>query len=109
MQLTKTDFIQHLKCLKLLWVPAEILPTVVGRMLRLAYDTLFWAQDLPVGGRQQPLLVVIDEAHRFVPEGIDTPAHRTGLMLVTQRPSEIDSGILPANLCTHVSIAPRGD
>jgi uncharacterized protein len=76
-------------------------------MLRVVYDMLFWAQDLPIGGRQQPLLVVLDEAHRFVPEGVDTPAHRTlsmiakegrkygtGLMLVTQRPSEIDSAIL---------------
>ena len=47
------------------------------------------------------------KAHRFVPEGGDTSAHRTlsmiakegrkygtGLMLVTQRPSEIDSAIL---------------
>ena len=88
-------------------LPSEVLPTIVGTMLRIVYDMLFWAQDLPIGGRQQPLLVVLDEAHRFVPEGIDTPAHRTlsmiakegrkygtGLMLVTQRPSEIDSTIL---------------
>jgi DNA helicase HerA-like ATPase len=83
------------------------LSTIVGTMLRVVYETLFWAQDLPVGGRQQPLLVVIDEAHRFLPEGGNTPAHRTlsmiakegrkygvGLTLVTQRPSEIDSAVL---------------
>ena len=88
-------------------LPSEVLPTIVGTMLRVVYDTLFWAQDLPIGGRQQPLLVVLDEAHRFVPEGEDTTAHRAlsmiakegrkygiGLMLVTQRPSEIDSAIL---------------
>jgi uncharacterized protein len=88
-------------------LPSEVQPTIVGTMLRVVYDMLFWAQDLPIGGRQQPLLVVLDEAHRFVPEGVDTPAHRTlsmiakegrkygtGLMLVTQRPSEIDSAIL---------------
>lgn len=88
-------------------LPSEVLPTIVGTMLRVVYDMLFWAQDLPIGGRQQPLLVVLDEAHRFVPEGSDTSAHRTlsmmakegrkygtGLMLVTQRPSEIDSAIL---------------
>ncbi len=88
-------------------LPSEILPTIVGTMLRIVYDMLFWGQDLAVGGRQQPLLIVLDEAHRFVPEGVDTPAHRTlsmiakegrkygtGLMLVTQRPSEIDSAIL---------------
>jgi hypothetical protein len=88
-------------------LPSEILSTIVGTMLRVVYDMLFWAQELPVGGRQQPLLIVIDEAHRFLPEGGSTPAHRTlstiakegrkygvGLMLVTQRPSEIDSAIL---------------
>lgn len=88
-------------------LPSEVLPTIVGTMLRVVYDMLFWAQDLPIGGRQQPLLVVLDEAHRFVPEGDETPARRTlsmiakegrkygvGLMLVTQRPSEIDSGVL---------------
>jgi len=88
-------------------LPSEILPAIVGTMLRVIYDMLFWAQDLPVGGRRQPLLIVIDEAHRFVPEGADTSAHRTlsmiakegrkygaGLMLVSQRPSEIDSAVL---------------
>ncbi len=88
-------------------LPAEVLPTVVGTMLRIIYDMLFWAQDLPVGGRQQPLLVIVDEAHRFVPEGGAGPAHRilstiskegrkygVGLMLVSQRPSELDSAIL---------------
>ena len=88
-------------------LPSEVTPTIVGTMLRVIYDMLFWAQDLPIGGRKQPLFVVLDEAHRFIPEGVDTSAHRTlsmiakegrkygiGLMLVTQRPSEIDSGIL---------------
>ena len=88
-------------------LPSEMLPTIVGTMLRVIYDMLFWGQDLPIGGRQQPLLVVIDEAHLFVPEGDDTPAHRTlstlakegrkygvGLMLVSQRPSELDSTVL---------------
>lgn len=88
-------------------LPSEVLPTIVGTMLRVIYDMLFWAHDMPIGGRQQPLLVVLDEAHRFVPEGDDTTAHRTlsmiakegrkygiGLMLVTQRPSEIDSAVL---------------
>ena len=88
-------------------LPSEMLPMIVGTMLRVIYDTLFWGQDLPIGGRQQPLLIVIDEAHLFVPDGDDTPAHRilstlakegrkygVGLMLVSQRPSEVDSTVL---------------
>ncbi len=88
-------------------LPSEMLPMIVGTMLRVIYDMLFWGQNLPIGGRQQPLLTVIDEAHLFVPEGEDTPAHRTlstlakegrkygvGLVLVTQQPSELDSTVL---------------
>lgn len=88
-------------------LPPEVLGTVVGTMLRVVYDALFWAMELPVGGREQPLLVVIDEAHRFLPKDGDSPAHRTvgriakegrkygvGLMVVTQRPSDVDSAIL---------------
>ena len=83
-------------------VPSQVLPTIVGTVLRIVYDVLFWAQNLPMGGREQPLLIVLDEAHLFVPREKDSPAHRTvsmiakegrkygtGLMLVTQRPSEI--------------------
>ena len=88
-------------------LPSEMLPLIVGTMLRIIYDTLFWGQDLAVGGRQQPLLVVIDEAHLFLPEGEQTAANRTlsmiakegrkygvGLMLVSQRPSELDNTVL---------------
>lgn len=104
------DWVGHEKPITIFDVsglPSEVLPTIVGTMLRVVYDMLFWAHDLPIGGREQPLLVVLDEAHRFVPEGDDTSAHRTlsmiakegrkygtGLMLVTQRPSEIDSAVL---------------
>lgn len=83
-------------------LPSEVLPTIVGTVLRIVYDVLFWAQNLPMGGRKQPLLIVLDEAHLFVPRGKDSPAHRTvsmiakegrkygtGLLLVTQRPAEI--------------------
>lgn len=88
-------------------LPSEVLGPVVGTMLRTVYDALFWGMKLPVGGREQPLLVILDEAHRFLPEGINTAAHRAcsriakegrkygvGLMIVTQRPSDVDSAVL---------------
>jgi DNA helicase HerA-like ATPase len=88
-------------------VPAEVLGTVIGTMLRIVYDALFWAMDLPSGGRAQPLLVILDEAHRFLPSGGAGPAHRiftriakegrkygVGLMVVSQRPSDLDANIL---------------
>ena len=88
-------------------LPPEVLATVVGTLLRVVYDALFWAMELPVGGRRQPLLVMIDEAHRFIPKEGKTPANRTvgriakegrkygvGLMVVSQRPSDVDAGVL---------------
>jgi uncharacterized protein len=88
-------------------VPEEVVGLVVGTMLSLIYDALFWGMHLPVGGKRQPLLVVMDEAHRFLPAGADTSASRVcsriakegrkygvGLLTVTQRPSDIDAGVL---------------
>ncbi len=88
-------------------LPPEVLSTVVGTLIRIVYDMLFWALDLPISGRNQPLLVVLEEAHIFLPEGGDSAAHRTiakiakegrkygvGLCIVTQRPGEIESTAL---------------
>lgn len=88
-------------------LPSDVLATVVGTMLRIVYDTLYWAMDSPISGRNQPLFIVLEEAHLFLPEGGDSPAHRTisriakegrkygvGLCVVTQRPVEIQSTVL---------------
>lgn len=88
-------------------LPSDVATDVVGLLIRTVYDTLFWAGNSAVSGREQPLLIVVDEAHRFLPEGQDTSAHRAltriakegrkygvGLMVVTQRPSEIDATVL---------------
>ena len=87
--------------------PSEVLATVVGTVVRVIYDMLFWAGDLPISGRNQPLLLVLEEAHLFLPEGQESPAHRTmariakegrkygvGIGVVTQRPAEIESTVL---------------
>ncbi|MCT0206497.1 ATP-binding protein [Synechococcus sp. CS-1332] len=88
-------------------LPQEVMSLTAGTMLRIVYDSLFWAGDLAISGRQQPLLVVIDEAHRIFPATGESPAKRlaaqiakegrkygVGLMVVTQRPSEIDETVL---------------
>lgn len=88
-------------------LPADVAGDVVGLLLRIVYDMLFWAGSQPVSGKSQPLLIVVDEAHRFLPEGSDTSSHRiltriakegrkygVGLLVVTQRPSELDSTVL---------------
>ena len=50
-------------------VPAVIMSSISGSLLKIMYDALFWAQSLPVGGRKQPLLLVLEEAHSYLKAG----------------------------------------
>jgi uncharacterized protein len=88
-------------------VPSEITSSISGALLKIIYDALFWGQNLPVGGKQQPLLIVLEEAHSYLKAGEDSISSRTvqtiakegrkygvGLILVTQRPSELDETVL---------------
>lgn len=88
-------------------VPSDILQTTIGALLRLLYEALFWSRNLSQGGRQRPLLLVMEEAHiylnsksegmasvvvqRIVKEG---RKYGIGAMIVSQRPSEINPTIL---------------
>ncbi|ADD67491.1 protein of unknown function DUF87 [Denitrovibrio acetiphilus DSM 12809] len=88
-------------------VPAEIMTSISGTLLNIIYDALFWGQNFSIGGRQQPLLIVLEEAHNYLKSGLNSYASRTvqtiakegrkygvGLLLATQRPSEIDETVL---------------
>jgi hypothetical protein len=88
-------------------VPVSILMDLVGVLLRLLFDALFWARYLPEGGRTRPLLFVLEEAHAYLNSGNDGPAstaarrivkegrkYGLGAMVVSQRPAEIDPTIL---------------
>lgn len=88
-------------------VPPNVSQTIAGCILKIAYDALYWGQNTSVGGRQQPLLVVLDEAHTYLKAGENSISSRTvqaiakegrkygvGMLLVTQRPSELDETVL---------------
>lgn len=88
-------------------VPVSILMDLIGVLIRLLFDALFWARYLPEGGRSRPLLFVLEEAHAYLNasnEGAASIAARRivkegrkyglGAMIVSQRPSEIDPTIL---------------
>lgn len=88
-------------------IPSAVLNDLIGALLRILYDALFWARNLPEGGRERPLLLVLEEAHAYLGEEHTGPAasavrriakegrkYGVGMMLVSQRPSEIDSTIL---------------
>jgi hypothetical protein len=86
-------------------IPPTIQSELVGSVLRLVYDALFWARNIPEGGRERPLLIVLEEAHAYLdPKQVASVAVRKiakegrkygiGMMLVSQRPAEIDQTIL---------------
>lgn len=87
-------------------VPTAVLRDVVGVLLRVLYDALVWGRSLAEGGRARPLLVVLEEAHRYLGEDGGAAGqiverivkegrkYGVGLMLVSQRPSEIRSTVL---------------
>ncbi|MFK5982244.1 MAG: ATP-binding protein [Flavobacteriaceae bacterium] len=86
-------------------VPSTILNTIIGVLLRIIYDGLFWARNLSQGGRERPLLLLMEEAHNYlnhegsaltVVQRIIKEGRKYGIgsMIVSQRPSEINSTIL---------------
>ncbi len=88
-------------------IPPTVVDDLVGVVLRILYDALFWGRFLPAGARRRPLLVVLEEAHSYLSAQARSRAasaarriakegrkYGVGLMLVSQRPSEIDPTIL---------------
>lgn len=87
-------------------IPASVLTDLVGALLRLLFDALFWGRKLSEGGRERPLLVVMEEAHAYLSDAKSVGAMATkrivkegrkygiGAMIVSQRPTEIDPTIL---------------
>ena len=88
-------------------IPSEIMTSISGTLLKIVYDTLFWGQNTKAGGKKQPLFIVLEEAHSYLKAGENSIASRTvqtiakegrkygaGLLLITQRPSELDETVL---------------
>ena len=88
-------------------VPSIILTRLVGSILRVIYEALYWSREKSEGAITRPLLVVMEEAHRYLGSGESNPAselaqrifkegrkHGIGAMVVSQRPSEVDDTIL---------------
>lgn len=88
-------------------VPSLILNDIIAILLRILYDCLFWSRNLSQGGRERPLLIVMEEAHSYLHSSSSNPAatmvkkivkegrkYGIGAMVVSQRPSEIDPTIL---------------
>jgi len=88
-------------------VPSIILNDIIGAVLRIIYDAVFWGRNLPEGALERPLLFILEEAHAYLgKDNLGTAAsavrriakegrkYGVGMMVVSQRPSEIDTTIL---------------
>ena len=87
--------------------PPYILNDIIGAVLRILYDAVFWGRNLPEGARKRPLLLILEEAHTYLGKDNSGTAsvavkriakegrkYGVGMMVVSQRPSEIDTTIL---------------
>lgn len=88
-------------------IPTAVVDDLVGAVLRILYDAVFWGRLKQEGGRERPLLVVLEEAHVYLGAQSKSRAanaarriakegrkYGVGLMLVSQRPSEVDTTVL---------------
>lgn len=88
-------------------IPSAMTNDIIGIVLRVLYDGLFWARNQSEGGRERPLLVVMEEAHTYLNDNFGSAAsvvtqrivkegrkYGIGAMIVSQRPSEINPTIL---------------
>ena len=93
--------------LNLSGVPSVVLERLVGSILNIVYEALFWSRDKTEGGIERPLLIVMEEAHRYLsgksggtaPEIVQRIAkegrkYGVGAMVVSQRPSEVNETVL---------------
>ena len=88
-------------------VPSGVLEQLTGSILKIVYEALFWSREKTEGGIERPLLVVMEEAHRYLSDGSGGLASEVvqriakegrkygmGAMIISQRPSEVNETIL---------------
>jgi DNA helicase HerA-like ATPase len=86
-------------------VPSDITSVVVAVLSRMTFDFAIWSRNEP----QRPVLLVCEEAHRYIPAGNDQTnsvgrilariakegrKYGVSLGLITQRPSDLAEGVL---------------
>ncbi|HFH4172260.1 TPA: ATP-binding protein [Pseudomonas aeruginosa] len=88
-------------------MPSARLTLLLGAVLDIIFESAIWGRNVTEGMRERPLLIVLEEAHRYL--GKSESGHSkemvqriakegrkfgVGAMIVSQRPSEIDETIL---------------
>ncbi|PAT41599.1 hypothetical protein CK623_01375 [Vandammella animalimorsus] len=100
-------------------VPSDILPVVVGLVGRLIFQIQFWSSPGEAGDARHPIVIVCDEAHLYLPSSAASTGplekralenferiakegrkYGVGLMVVSQRPSDVSTTIL--SQCSNI-------
>ena len=100
-------------------VPSDILPVVVGLVGRLIFQIQFWSSPGEAGDARHPIVIVCDEAHLYLPSSVASTGplekralenferiakegrkYGVGLMVVSQRPSDVSTTIL--SQCSNI-------
>lgn len=100
-------------------VPSDILPVVVGLVARIVYQIQFWSSPGTDGDARHPIVLVCDEAHLYLPSSAASTGplekralenferiakegrkYGVGLMVVSQRPSDVSTTIL--SQCSNI-------
>lgn len=100
-------------------VPSDILPVVVGLVARIVYQIQFWSSPGADGDARHPIVIVCDEAHLYLPSSAASTGplekralenferiakegrkYGVGLMVVSQRPSDVSTTIL--SQCSNI-------
>ena len=88
-------------------IPSAVLMRLIGAILKIVCESFFWGREKSEGGLRRPVLVVMEEAHRYLSKDTEGSARTMvqrvvkegrkfgiGAMIVSQRPSEVDETIL---------------
>lgn len=88
-------------------MPSNQLDMLLGSIMSIVFESSLWGRNLKSGLKKNPVLFVLEEAHRYLSKN-DTGLTKdlvqriakegrkfgVGLMIISQRPSEIDDTIL---------------
>ena len=88
-------------------MPSARMDLLLGSVLDILFESAIWGRNQNAGMKNRPLLLVLEEAHRYLSTDVTGVAKEmvqkiakegrkfgVGAMLVSQRPSEIDETIL---------------
>ncbi|RAH30328.1 ATP-binding protein [Pantoea agglomerans] len=105
-----SEWLDHEKPISILdlsGMPSTQFDTLLGSILNMLFEASIWGRNLPNGFKNHPVLFVLEEAHRYLSGEFDGLTKSlvqriakegrkfgVGLMIISQRPSEIDDTIL---------------